>query len=404
MPNSSARKGPKRKRRRRSRRNQKKRAKATNAKLGAGTQPRGLTARSVGRKAGGAIGKLFGAEGIGSALGDIGGSIFKSLTGIGDYSDAEEMSGIPIDSNTVVQPLTASQVPEINSDGVDGTRVRHREYVRDLVAGTDVLPNDFTLRINPTNNLLFPWLTGIARQFEQYQILGMVFEFVSTAGTAVATNQANMGDVNIATQYNANAPAFGVDKSRLLNHFFSTSGATYEDQMHPIECNPDETPALPRYVSIDFDIFTTQQDERLNDWGITNFLLTAAQSNYNVGQLWVTYDIVFFKQRVPRPLDPYFSAGQLARLAEHCVRSPHDELSQLVTKDAMQFLAEFPKPPEEVEHKTQMDQLCKILHDFHSGSLSSSGSPPTPPNSTTGELSFDRVALTRTPSIRIRGS
>jgi len=400
MPNSSARKGPKR-RRRRSRRNQKKRAKASSAALGAGTQPRGLTARSVGRKAGGMIGKLFGAEGIGSALGDIGGSVFKSLTGIGDYSDAEEMSGMPIDSNTVVQPLTASQVPEINSTGVDGTRVRHREYVRDLTAGTDLIPNDFTLRINPTNSLLFPWLTGIARQFEQYQLLGMVFEFVSTAGTAVATNQANMGDVNIATQYNANAPAFGVDKSRLLNHFFSTSGATYEDQMHPIECNPEETPALPRYISIDFDIFNNEQDERLNDWGITNFLLTAAQSNYNVGQLWVTYDVVFFKQRVPRPLDPFYTAGQLARLAEFCSLHPTDELSKLVTKGAMEFLTEYPKPPEEIEHKSQMDDLCRILRSFHSEC--SLGSPsPTPPNAVTGELSFDRATLLRAPSIRVR--
>jgi hypothetical protein len=214
--------------------------------------------------------------------------------------------------------MSAAQVPIFSEPGGlhGAVRVRHREYLGDLLTSVEVdaIPQT-RLRINPSNDVMFPWLSIMATNFEQWIPLGIVFEYVSTCGNAFSAGAANLGDINVATQYNVLAPGLN-NKKQVLNHFFSTSAATAQNLMHAIECAPGDTPCLPRYIKFGGGVVG---DNRLDDLGIVNILTTGSQSVYTAGQSWVTYDIILLKPRInPDPAKltiPIFEATRIEEMA-----------------------------------------------------------------------------------------
>jgi len=249
---------------------------------------------------------------LGGALGGWAQKGISALIGRGDYKEEHAASGLDIDSNSIVKPMTASQVPIFSTpDKLHGAvRVQHREYIRDIDTNSAFTQQ---LRINPNNPALFPWLSTMAINFEQWLPMGIVFEFVSTAGNAFSGGAANLGDISMATQYDLIAPPF-FTKSQILNHFYATSAATSQDLMHAIECAPGDTPCLPRYI--DHGSVTTF-DPRLNDLGIFNWLTEGSQSTYTAGQLWVTYEIILLKPRLELAFQaPYYNAWEYNRICE----------------------------------------------------------------------------------------
>lgn len=211
--------------------------------------------------------------------------------------------------NSIVAPLTAAPVPELVSEPrlAEGLlRIRHREYLGDL--NTGLAPpgeNNGIYRLNPADTRTFPWMSTLARNFEQWIPHGMVFEFVSTCGNAVSSTNAALGSISLATTYNSEANPF-TSKAELLNHYFATSTKTAANLMHAIECNPDEMPTKLLYTGVptpfgpDFP-----GDDRLYDLGFTTFWLQGSQSVYTAGELWITYDVSLLKPRVdPTTLTP----------------------------------------------------------------------------------------------------
>ena len=263
---------------------------------------------------------------LGGAIGDFAGKMFKPLTGHGDYSE----SGLDTSANSLVEPMTASQVPLFDSpEHLHGAvRVRHREYFRKVFTSSDDAFDYF--RINPANTTMFPWLSTLALNFEQWIPTGMVFEFVSTCGNAFAANNAALGDVSMATLYDIEAPAL-TDRSEVLNHFYSTSAATSQNLMHAIECAPGDTPCMPRYIQAPL-----AGDERLNDLGVLTVMTGGSQALYTAGQLWVTYEIILLKPRLQGLIGsncvPKYTARTLARLAEEHPDLPKKFISQLATE------------------------------------------------------------------------
>lgn len=293
---------PGKNRKRRKRRRKKNGSKSSHGNGAAPNKRTSSIGHSIGSVLGGAIGN-WAQKGI------------SSLIGRGDYAEEHEQSGLDVESNSIVQPMTASQVPIFSTpEHLHGAvRVQHREYLRDILTG-EALGNLISLRINPTNQFLFPWLRTTAQSFEQWLPLGIVFEFVSTAGNAFSGGAANLGDVNFATLYDVAASPLNT-KSEILNHFYSTSAATSQNLMHAVECAPGDTPCMPRYINSGNP---TPTDPRLNDLGILYILTSGSQSQYTAGQLWVTYDIILLKPRLASGvnIDPYYTALEVTVIAE----------------------------------------------------------------------------------------
>jgi hypothetical protein len=171
-------------------------------------------------------------------------------------------------------------------------RIRHREYVQDL--STSVGFSNTTFEINPTNTQLFPWLSALAQNYEQYKILGMVVEIKSLSASALNSTNTALGSLSVATQYNALDAPF-VNKQQVLNYQFATSCKPSESMVHPIECDPTQTPNQPLYVRIGSQ---TEGDARLYSMGVINFVSVGAQAASVACEMWISYDILLIKPRL----------------------------------------------------------------------------------------------------------
>nr|QKV51154.1 putative capsid protein [Crucivirus sp.] len=253
------------------------------------TQRQGAVRTTLARAApsvGAKIGRTLGGP-VGGFLGRAAGGLFSKIFGRGSYE---------VKTNTITRPGSyvmdgQDQVPLMHNDR--GTaRIRHREYVQDLQ--TSVAFANTRFAINPTNTQLFPWLSALAQNYEQYKILGMVFEWKSLSADALNSTNTALGSVSLATQYNALDAPF-LNKQQVLNYQFATSCKPAECMMHPLECDPSQTPSQPLYIRIG-----SQQsgDARLYDMGILNFVAVGSQAAAIAGELWVTYDILLIKPRL----------------------------------------------------------------------------------------------------------
>lgn len=227
-------------------------------------------------------------------IGGTAASIFKALTGTGDYTLDAKGLGYDVTQNSIISPTLAPSVPLMHNDN-GSTRVRHREFISTVLTEKGNLVSNSIFSVNPGDSRTFPWLHSLARHYQQYKVMGCVFEIVSTCGNAVSSTNSALGSVTMATQYNVNNPYFS-SLQVALNSYFSTSEKPSVNQMHALECNPLESP---------YNLWNTRQkdisdakligDHRLYDFARLEVLSTGSQAQFEAGQLWVTYDILLLK-------------------------------------------------------------------------------------------------------------
>ena len=258
---------------------------------------------AIGSTLGTMAGTYFGGPlggGVGTFLGGKLGHLIESITGFGDYS---------IGQNSVMKGgLTPPQV--VNSVNKGSIIVRHREYIGDINA-----TSAFTLTsypINPGQSRTFPWLSGIAVNFEQYRMRGCLFEFLSTSSDSILASSSSsaLGTVNMATEYDSLENNFS-GKREMLNHEFANSRKPSVSFIHPIECKRSLTPVSELYVRP--HSVPSNADQRLYDLGKFQIATEGMQAATGVvGELWVTYEVELFKAK--------YDVSQLsAGLSDHFV-------------------------------------------------------------------------------------
>jgi hypothetical protein len=214
-------------------------------------------------------------QGLGARLGRDMGLNYSTITGMGDYE---------VKTNTLVRPTT---VPDF---GINSVRLTHKEYLGDISGSVNFTSS--TYHINPGLSATFPWLAGLARNYQQYRMNGMLYEFVSTSATALNSINTALGKVVIATNYNAEDPDF-TSTVEMLTTQFSNYGKPSANLTHAIECAPSETASNLYYVRTDIEM--EQKDLRLSDLGFTQVSTEGMQAEAVIGGLWVTYDVTFLK-------------------------------------------------------------------------------------------------------------
>lgn len=230
---------------------------------------------------------------LGSVLGGGAGSLFHHITGFGDYK---------VSRNSI---LTDS-VPMFNS-GKTCARFTHREYIGDVISSATAGAFSSTVYpIQPGLVTSFPWLSIAAQGFEEVEIKGMVCEFVSNSADAVSSTNTALGSVIMATQYNPLAPAF-VNKQQMEQYMFGISGKPNSNLMHPIEC--DRKQSQVKIFQLRYSL-GAPGDLRLYDLGNFTIATQGMQgTSVNVGELWFTYDVCFYKPRLgntPNVADHYY--------------------------------------------------------------------------------------------------
>jgi len=219
---------------------------------------------------------------MGARIGAQAGAYIARIMGQGDYK---------VNSNTL---LTNTGPPSFATNG-DDVIVKHRELVKDVTSSINFFNSSYL--INPGNNVLFPWLSQIAKSFEEYEFLGLIVEYKSTSGSAIASTNNALGSVVISTDYNCeNANA--ASKRAMETMEFSTSAGTDTTFIHPVECAKTRN-VLPRqYVTSAVSTDNVPGDPRFYYLGNLQVATVGQQqSDVNIGELWVSYQV-----RLSRPV------------------------------------------------------------------------------------------------------
>lgn len=256
-------------------------------------------------KIGRALGSLAGrgiAGPIGSAIGGKIGSYahyIGKIFGSGDYVSSSDS----VKWNTIVND---SQIPSF-AGSKNTVRIRHREFLGDIISASTA--NTFTIQsfsINPGLSASFPWLSQVCGStFQQYRINGMVYEFRTMSADALNSVNTALGSVTMATDYDSADAAF-TSKQQLENTEFGVSSKPSCSMIHAIECARSQTSVSEQYVRAFANPANT--DIRLYDLGKMYIATSGLQgTNVNIGELWVSYDITFFKaiEQPPGYLMPY---------------------------------------------------------------------------------------------------
>lgn len=262
---------------------------------GAGARYGSSIGSAIGNSISPGIGGIVGG-GIGRGLGRLAQSAIKTVSGFGDYE---------VSKNSLV--YNSDAVPQFtHSDRC--TIISHREFISDVRGSTAFKIDSYN--INPSNSALFPWLSGLAQNYEQWVVQGMIFEFKTTCATAVASTNTALGTVVLATQYNSLAQQFN-SKVQMENYEFAQSSVPSASIMHPIECDPTQTAGQGLFY-IDNDGYNANADPRLYNIGKFNIATVGMQAAATIGELWVTYKICLLKPKL----------NGMTSIGEHFVLDP----------------------------------------------------------------------------------
>lgn len=229
----------------------------------------------------GTFAKIGGLAGPGGAA--LGHAV-SSITGVGDY----EVSG--------GATTHGGEVPHF-TNRPDKTIIKHREFVAAIKSPGTAFTNT-TYDINPGNSSLFPWLSTVARSYQQYKVLGMVAVYKPLTSDYAASG--GLGQVILATNYNVNDPAYS-SAIQMENSEYAVAVKPSKGALHVLECASALRRNDPFYVYDPNADTGAVSDKRFYDMGklqvATEGLSTTA--DVTIGQLWVTYEIELIKPVLP---------------------------------------------------------------------------------------------------------
>jgi hypothetical protein len=248
-------------------------------------------ARQVVSGAGTAIGARFGQPDLGRTLAN---KAFSRIVGSGDYD---------MRANSLITSAASGAVmPTFTPDGRRGIRVREREYIGDVVSGSTLVSgstifSNSSYTVNPSNSVTFPWLSKFAANFDQWEPHGIVFEYVSTSSAFNGSSQA-LGVVVTAADYDFADPLYA-SKAEMENSGYAISTAANTPLLHGIECAVSERPSRVLYTGDGAGSSTSSNLHNLARFQVATQGMSAA--GVTLGELWVTYDITFYKKQLPVP-------------------------------------------------------------------------------------------------------
>lgn len=192
--------------------------------------------------------------------------------------------------------------------GEEGTVVvTRREFIRSIAIQS--VGEVTKINLNPGQLFAFPWLSGIARSFQQYHILGFAAEFVPTSGLAVSSTSAALGVVAMCFQYNV-AESFGNSwPSSSLVGVLNMEGSVSSSPAAPstcyLECDPAQggTGNQPNRFVYTGESLSPYYSEQNFDAAQLIVRTEGAQAGtpFQAGLLYFTYEIVL---KQPRPINP----------------------------------------------------------------------------------------------------
>jgi len=203
-----------------------------------------------------------------------------------------------------------SNTPVMRSTGYDGSlMVSHRELVQEvygagtpLAAGQSGPPSGFevtTLTVNPGLERVFPWLSQLAANFEEYEIHQCVFEYEGRKMVGTTDELTIHGTVTAAHKFNFKAQEFQ-DKHEMQSYPHANQTQAHQSLAHGVEADPGKIVGDGhKFVRLGGLLATDDQ----RDFDHCTFSL--AQSNIpaelaakEIGCLYVAYTVKLMKPKL----------------------------------------------------------------------------------------------------------
>jgi len=256
----------------------------------------GSGSQSIGSKIGGAIGGF---------VQNAATSLFPSIFGKGAYT---------VKQNTLVSGRPPAFSGKWDNDG--SMEFAHSEFLFDVVGSTGFANTSFS--VNPGLPMQYPYLSRMAANFEEYELLGQVYEYRATSATALNSTNTALGVVIMTTNYDVLDQEF-LDKRSMEAYMFTTSTSPAVSALHPIECAPRMNVLQNMYIRS--ETYPTGADPRFYDVGLFQLATVGMQAASTIGELWVSYHIRFMK--------PKLEIGSFYRTA-HISATPVDSCTNLI--------------------------------------------------------------------------
>ncbi len=215
-------------------------------------------------------------------------SASRFISGRGDYSVNTVRHNSLISGNMPVNATFGGKK--------DTLRLKHREYIRDIVAPSTQGFNVTSIAVNAANPILFPFGSSIASNYEEYYINGIVIEYNSMV-SSLSSNPA-LGSIVLSAQYNVTESGWS-SKFQMENSGDAVSCRPDHNMLFGFECK--EQPDNGLYTASTTNTTPINLTNFANLYiGIMNTGAYAAGAS--LGELWVTYDVTLRRPRItPSP-------------------------------------------------------------------------------------------------------
>lgn len=258
-----------------------------------------MALKGAGRMAGEHAGRMVGNAASGGKAGSMLGAKLSRLIGTGDYAISDG-----VEENTLFSSGTSrgASANATFASTTGGLRLKHREFLNDVYSGplAGVFSN-VSFSVNPGLSTVFPFLSQIAANYEQYRFHGLVFEFISSTAPYGVTS---LGTYVMAMEYNAAAPAF-TSKPQIENSDYALSARLDKCGMYGVECAAGQQAQEFLYVRAPGQATPVN----LTDLGLMQFVTVPGAGiavNSALGELWVSYDIELVRPRISAARYGYF--------------------------------------------------------------------------------------------------
>ena len=224
-----------------------------------------------------------------------------SASGRGYVTDAvvEGHGPYNVKSNSLMGAIDLGQpIPRVsNTNRGEAFVINHKEYLGDLysdgfVVGTS--GTSFNLQsynLNPGNSKMFPFLSTIAKNFQEYEIRGMLIWLKPLASDYSASM--TLGAVFASADYNVYGDT-PTTKVQVENMEYSQSSKPSAGIIMPIECEAQNNGSVHKKVAIDDQYHGG--DKNNFDWAHVFIGSQGVPVEHTpLAEIHLTYEVAFFK-------------------------------------------------------------------------------------------------------------
>jgi len=253
----------------------------------------GTAGRMLGSRVGRYLGNKLGRTGLGD-LGAAGQSLGALAGGMAGTALGMRITGRgAYATNSLFQGSMGVAQFAGSGDETGALHINHTEYVQDVLGTSEFTNNAYP--INPGDPALFPWLSQIACNYDEYEFSGLVFHYRSVTGDVV-TSTSQLGTVILVTNYNSGAAPF-TSKQSMMDYDGASRVKISEDLISGVECDRSKlSMGGSLFVALNGTV-PPGQDLKTYYHGLFQIATNACSSTGQIGELWVSYKVTLRKPK-----------------------------------------------------------------------------------------------------------